>query len=191
MLALILAAATALPSAPPPPPPPELWHGARAGMTPAQVAALFPQGRGPTPSPVKTAFPSPDLVEGPAGPGWVVNEEVYGHPAVATYYFATGHLLSVVVEVQNLQLRHTRDNVDIAREVETGLTSYYGAPKVCADTGKGGLARLDCRWVTDKIQVGLSYVDYGGLSPSLTVATRPRPPKKHTTPIIFGRRGVH
>jgi hypothetical protein len=191
MLALILAAATALPPAPPPPPPPELWHGARAGMTPAQVAALFPKGHGPLPPPIKTAFPSPNLVEGPAGAGWVVEETVYGYPAVATYYFAAGRLLSVLVDVQNLQLNHTRDNVEVARAVEAGLTDYYGAPKVCADTGKGGLARLDCRWVVRNLQVGLSYVDYGGLNPSLTVATRPTPPKKRAAPIIFSRRGVH
>jgi hypothetical protein len=190
MFALILAAAAALPP-PPLPPPVELWHGARGGMTPAQVAALFPKGRGFTPSPIKTAFPSPNLVEGGGSPGWVVEEEVYGHPAVATYYFANGHLLSVLVDVQNMQLRHTRDNVDVARDVENGLTEYYGAPKVCADTGKGGLARLDCRWVVRGVQIGLSYVDYGGLNPSLTVATRPVPPKKRGATIIFSRRGVH
>lgn len=191
MLALILAAATALPPGPPPPPPPELWHGARAGMTAPQVAALFPKGHGFTPSPIKTAFPSPNLVEGGGSPGWVVEEMVYGHPSVATYYFAGGRLLSVLVDVQNMQLRHTRDNVEIARDVENGLTDYYGAPKVCADTGKGGLARLDCRWVVRGVQVGLSYVDYGGLSPSLTVAARPMPPKKRAAPIVFSRRGIH
>lgn len=116
---------------------------------------------------------------------------VYGHPSVATYYFAGGRLLSVLVDVQNMQLRHTRDNVEIARDVENGLTDYYGAPKVCADTGKGGLARLDCRWVVRGVQVGLSYVDYGGLSPSLTVAARPMPPKKRAAPIVFSRRGIH
>ena len=191
MLALLLAAATALPPAPPPPPPPELWHGARAGMTPAQVAALFPKGRGPTAPVIKDPFPSPNMVEGGGGAGWVVDDVIYGHPAVATYYFAAGRLLSVVVDVQNLQLRHTRDNVDVARDVEAGLTNFYGAPKVCADTGKGGLARLDCRWVVRNVQVGLSYVDYGGLNPSLTVATRPLPPKKRSIPFVFSRRGVH
>jgi hypothetical protein len=195
MLALLLAAAAALPSAassprPPPAPPPELWHGARAGMTPAEVKALFPQARAPiaiNPGPPPIA----NMVDGGGGAGLAVDEVVFGHPAVATYYFAGGHLLSVIVEVQNMQLRHTRDNVDVAREVQVGLADYYGPPKVCVDTDKRGLARLDCRWVVRGAQVGLSYVDYGGLNPSLSVAARQLPAKKRMIPAVFGRRGVH
>lgn len=186
MLALLLAAATALP----PLPPPELWHGARAGMTPAQVVALFPHGRAPAPTTL--GFPPvANAVEGGGAAGYAVDEEVFGHPAVATYYFQAGGLLETIVEVQNLRLRHTRDNVEIARDVQAGLTNFYGPPKVCADTDKRGLARLDCRWVTSSVQIGLSYVDYGGLGPALTVAVRSLPPKKRDTGAIFARRGGH
>jgi hypothetical protein len=189
MLAFLLATAVAAAPPPPPPPPPvELWHGAIAGMSPAQVQALFPGGRAPGPALVPTSVP--DMVEGGAYAGYLADQEVFGYPAVATFYYQGGHLLQVIVNVQNLELHHTRDNVDIARAIETGLSSYYGPPKVCADTDKKGLARLDCRWTVRSLQVGLSYVDYGGMSPALTIAARPRPPKRKVSPAIFPRRGV-
>lgn len=173
-----------------PPTTPELWHGARAGMTPDQVKALFPEGRDAPP----TTFgfpPTPNAVEGGGAAGYAVDEEVFGHPAIATYYFNAGRLLEVVVDVQNLRLRHTRDNVQIAREVQSGLLGFYGPAKVCVDSDRKGLARLDCRWTPAGIQVGLSYVDYGGLSPTLDVAVRSAAPKKRFAGAVFGRRGGH
>ncbi|MGC1303826.1 MAG: hypothetical protein WA840_15780 [Caulobacteraceae bacterium] len=188
MLVFLLAAvATAIP-APPPPPPIELWHGAISGMSPAQVQALFPKGRQPQ---LAVGYPPvPNMVEGGGGAGYAVDEDIFGHSAVATYYFQAGRLLEVIVDVKNMGLRRTRDNVDVARQIEGGLTNYYGPPKVCADTDKRGLARLDCRWTVRSLQVGMSYVDYGGLSPSLTIAARSLAPKRKVGPAIFPRRGV-
>ena len=193
MLALlVLAAAVVAPppaAAPPPSLAPELWRGARVGMTLAQVEALFPAGRAAAASLV-TRPPVANAVTG-ASAGWAVDEQVFGRPALATYYFApVGGLLEVVVTVQNLRLRHTRDNVDTARAIRNGLLQYYGQPEVCLDTADHGLDRLDCRWVTRSVQVGLSYVDYGGLAPNLDVAVRSLPAKLHEPGAVFRQHGA-
>ena len=185
MLALLAAAVTAMPPAPPAP---ELWRDTRVGMTAPQVQALFPYGRPAAPLLVSRP-PVANAVVGAAA-GWAVDEVVFGHPALATYYFGPAGLLEVVVSVKDLRLRHTRDNVDIARDIRTGLLSYYGRPKVCLDTSRRGLDRLDCRWVTRSVQVGLSYVDYGGLGPELDVAVRAPAQRDHETGENFRRKGV-
>ena len=167
---------------------PELWRGARVGMTPDQVHALFPMARS-APSQLITRPPVANAVVGGSAV-WAVEEEVFGRPANATYYFGPGGLLEVVVNVQGLRIRHTRDNVQTARSIRTGLLQYYGHPRVCEDTAKRGLDRLDCRWVTPSVQVGLSYVDYGGLSPNLDVAVRALAGKLHETGPVFGRHGA-
>lgn len=169
-------------------PPPELWRGARVGMTAAQVKALFPEARNAAPMLV-TQPPVANAVTG-GGAVWAVDEQVFGYPALATYYFGPTGLLEVMVSVKGLRLRHTRDNVDTAREVRAGLLRYYGAPKVCLDTNRRGLVRLDCRWVQRRVQVGLSYVDYGGLAPNLDVAVRAVPPKPVEAGATFARHGA-
>ena len=188
MLALLALAAAAVAAAPPPPLTPELWRGAHVGMTPVQVQALFPDGRGAA----QTSFTRPPVSNAGTGAAaaWAVDEQVFGHPALATYYFAPTGLLEVVVNVKGLRLRHTRDNVDTARSIRSGLLQFYGEPKVCVDTAKRGLDRLDCRWETGSVQVGLSYVDYGGLDPNLDVAVRALPGKLHEDGAGFRRRGV-
>jgi hypothetical protein len=190
MLALLAALAAAVPPPSGPAPQPELWRGSHVGMTAVQVAALFPEGRAPLAS-LPTRPPVANAVVG-ASAGWAVDEQVFGRPAVATYYFAPNGLLEVVVNVKGLRLRHTRDNVDTARSIETGLRSYYGPPKVCLDTSKRGLNRLDCRWVLPTLQVGLSYVDYGGLGPNLDVAVRaPVATRVHETGETFSRHSIY
>lgn len=169
-------------------PQPELWRGARVGMTAAQVTALNPDARPAAPRLV-TRPPVDNAVVG-AGAVLAVNEQVFGYPALATYYFGPTGLVEVVVGVRELRLRHTLDNVSMARDIRTGLVQYYGRPKVCLDSDKRGLARLDCRWTTRSVQVGLSYVDYGGLSPNLDVAVRAMPPKVRETGSVFARHGA-
>ncbi len=188
MLALLAAAALA--AAPPAPSPlgPELWRGARVGMTPDQVHALFPMARN-APSNLITRPPVANAVVGGSAV-WAVDEEVFGRPSYATYYFGPAGLLEVVVNVKDLRLRHTRDNFEVARAIRSGLLQYYGRPTVCEDTAKRGLDRLDCRWVTPSVQVGLSYVDYGGLSPNLDVAVRALAGRLHETGPVFGRHGA-
>ena len=187
MLALLAAAAAlAVPS--PPPVAPELWRGARVGMTPAQVQALFPEGRAAAPV-LLTLPPVANAVVGGSA-AWAVDEAVFGRPALATYYFSPAGLLEVVVNVRGLRLRHTRDNVETARAIRTGLVAYYGQPKVCEDTARRGLDRLDCRWVTPSVQVGLSYVDYGGLGPNLDVAIRTLPGRVRENGATFSRHGA-
>ena len=187
MLAL-LAAAAALAAPPPPPLAPELWGGAGVNITVAKVAALFPEGR--TAAPVVLSIPPVGNAVVGGGAAWAVDEAVFGRPALATYYFSATGLLEVVVNVRGLRLRHTRDNVETARAIRTGLVAYYGRPKVCADTARRGLDRLDCRWVTPSVQVGLSYVDYGGLGPNLDVAIRALPGKIHENGATFSRHGA-
>ena len=167
---------------------PELWRGARVGMTPDQVHSLFPMARS-APTSLVTRPPVANAVVGGSAV-WAVDEEVFGRSAYATYYFGSAGLLEVVVNVKGLRVRHTRDNFETARAIRSGLLQYYGRPTVCEDTAKRGLDRLDCRWATPLVQVGLSYVDYGGLSPNLDVAVRAPAGKLHETGPVFGRHGA-
>ena len=167
---------------------PELWRGTRVGMTAAQVHALFPDGRAPAPTLVSRPPVANAVVGGAAG--WAVEEQVFGYPALATYYFGPNGLLEVVVNVKGLRLRHTRDNVETTRAIRAGLLRYYGRPKICEDTNRRGLVRVDCRWQARGVQIGLSYVDYGGLGPNLDVAVRAPAPTIHEGGAVFARHGV-
>jgi hypothetical protein len=170
-------------------PHPELWRGAKAGMTRDQVIHLFPDARQAASSLVGHPRIPNAVIGGDAQ--LAVNEQVFGYPAVATYYFSQAvGLVEVVVSVRDLRLRHTLDNVSVARDIRTGLLAYYGKPKVCLDTDQRGLVRLDCRWTSRAVQVGLSYLEYGGLSPNLDVAIRAMPPKLHEHGATFARHGA-
>jgi hypothetical protein len=163
---------------PPAAPPPELWRGALVGMPLAQVQAMFPKGYGA----------GGTGVEGGGAPGWAMAEQVYGRSGIATFYFRSGLLSEVLVELNDVKPNSTRTNFEQARDLKAALSDYYGKPATCVDTDKRGLDRLDCRWEHNGVQVGLSYQDFGGQSPVLDVAVKQIIPKPYNPGAIFGRK---
>ncbi len=195
MLAPLLAAllATAAPtaslaSAPPAAPAPaaqELWRGAKVGMAAKAVQDLFPQGRPPTWEGRPAALPAQD--DG-AQPIWQMDEQVYGRPAVATFFARNGGLTSVILKLTGLKPHATLGNMDDARALKAAFSGYYGAPRQCFDSTARGLDQIGCSWEGHGLRIGLSYQDFAGASPSMAVSIRPIPSPRKPPPIIFGRR---
>ena len=120
------------------------------------------QGLFPQGRPTGSATPG----ETGAVPAWAIDEQVYGRDGVAT-----------------------QGNLSAARTLATQLSGYYGKPKACVDLDRRGLARMDCRWSAGKLDVGLSYLDYGGANPTLDVSVRLQPAKPPQTGAVFKTKG--
>ncbi len=159
---------------------PEIWRGAHAGMTAAQVGELFPNGHAP---------PGDTPAMSGAIAGWSMDEEVYGRAGVATFYFTAGRLSSTLVSLKEVPVRSTGANLTAARALATELSGYYGKPKDCVDVSKHSLNRMDCRWSTPGVLVGLSYLDYGGASPTLDLAVQLPAAKPAVTGAVFKSKG--
>ncbi len=180
LIALLAAAAAA--SAPPPGGgAPELWRGARVNMSLQQVEEMFPGGR---------TLGGPALEDG-AAPAWMIDENVYGKPGGAAFYFSGGALTSVIVELKDIQPRRTAENMKDARALETAMEGYYGKPSRCIESTRRGLDRLDCFWAVRGVDVGLSYQDFGGASPYFDVAIRALKARPPRTGAHFRAKGQH
>jgi hypothetical protein len=163
----------------------ELWRGASLGMTLEQVQTLFPAGHAPLPINGAKTLPTED--DGTLAL-WQMTDQVYGRDGVATLYFRNGGLASVTVDLNDVKPHATIGNMADARALETAFSGYYGKPKLCFDSTARGLDQVDCRWQGHGLRIGLSYQDFGGLSPYMAIAIRPAPePRKAKAP-FFGKR---
>jgi hypothetical protein len=163
----------------------ELWRGAKLGMTLEEVKALFPNGHTPYALPGAKAAPAEDdgtdaLLQ--------MNDQVYGRSGVATFFFRSGGLTSVTVNLSGVKPHATIGNMADAKALETAFSGYYGKPTICLDSTARGLDRVDCRWQGHGLRIGLSYQDFGGASPSMAIAIRPTPPPPKAKSPFFGKR---
>jgi len=163
----------------------ELWRGATLGMTLDQVKALLPKGHGPYPLP---GAKTPPVEDDGTDALWQMDDQVYGRTGVATFYFRSGGLASVTVNLNDVRPHATIGNMADARELETAFSGYYGKPKLCFDSTARGLDQVDCRWEGHGLRIGLSYQDLGGASPYMAIAIRPVPPPPKAKSPFFGKR---
>jgi hypothetical protein len=155
---LTLAAAAPIPSGP------ELWNGVKAGATIDQVNDATPQAK-----PVTTQMLEDGSQSGLSAPALLA-----GSPAEALFFFRFKGLSAVLVESKALKAGHGPENLAEARRIVALATSQYGAPGRCVDRAQ--LAALNCTWTTSAIKVVVSYHDFGGGSPALTVLYTPVKP---------------
>jgi hypothetical protein len=142
---------------------PMLWGGAQAGATIDQVAAAIPQAK-----------PQTGLVlEDGSQSGLAAPAELAGSPAEALFFFRGKALSAVVVENRALVAGHSLENMTEARRVLGLAKTQYGAPHRCIDRPE--LAALNCVWTTGPVRIAISYHDFGGGSPVLSIIYRPAP----------------
>jgi hypothetical protein len=142
---------------------PALWGGAQAGATIDQVAAAIPQAK-----------PQTGLVlEDGSQSGLAAPAELAGSPAEAVFFFRGKALSAVLVENRALASGHGPENLAEARRVLDLAKSQYGAPLRCVDRPE--LAALNCVWTTGPVRIAISYHDFGGGSPGLSIIYRPAP----------------
>ena len=154
---LTMGATVALPTGP------NLWNGARAGASIDQVAAAVPQAKPAT----------GQVLEDGSRSGLSAPAELAGAPADAIFFFRGKALSAVLVERSALQAGHGAENLAEARRVVGLATSQYGPPHRCADRAE--LAALTCIWTTGPVRVAVSYHDFGGGSPGLSILYRAAP----------------
>ena len=151
---LTMGAAPAVPSGP------DLWNGAKAGMTIDQVDALAPQA---TPA-------TAQRLEDGSQSGLSAPAELAGAPAEAIFFFRYKGLSAVLVESQAMRSGHGPENLAEAKRIVALATSQYGPPQHCITRSE--LAALNCVWTAGSIKVAVSYHDFGGGSPALSVLYR-------------------
>jgi hypothetical protein len=152
---LTLGAAPAAPTGP------DLWNGAMAGATIDQVAAALPQAKPAT----------GQVLEDGSQSGLSAAAQLAGSPAQALFFFRFKGLSAVMIESQAMKPGHGPENLAEARRIVQLATSQYGAPRRCVD--RAALAALNCNWTTGQIKVAVSYHDFGGGSPALSVLYSP------------------
>lgn len=154
---------------------PELWNGAQAGMTPAEVQIAFPK-----------AASGKRTVEGDEMILRVSSLRAGGHDATA-YFDFTGERLRTV----ELSLGPNRSggNVD-AEDVKAQLTAKYGPPTDCDE------ARETCDWRGGEVDVAMIAtgaaagrnveVIYGLLAPAQTSAPAGAPSPVELVRAFYG-----
>lgn len=142
---------------------PDLWNGALAGASIDQVAAAVPQARPATGQGLENGSQS----------GLSAPAELAGAPAEALFFFRGKSLSAVMVEARPAPSGQGQENLAEARRIVGLATRQYGPPHRCVERRE--LAALNCIWTTGPIRVAVSYHDFGGGSPALSVLYRPAP----------------
>jgi hypothetical protein len=142
------------------PAPVDLWNGAQAGMSVDAVYALFSGAQPATGQSLENG-----AIEALSAPA-----TIDGRAANALFFFRDKVLDAVLVEQRDVQRGQRSQNLAEARELVTFATQRYGAPNRCADWR--GVAALSCTWRDDGLAVAVSYHDFGGGSPSLSILYR-------------------
>lgn len=140
---------------------PELWNGVRAGASIDEVAAAAPQ-----------AEPSTgQMLEDGSQSGLSAPAKLAGGLAQAVFFFQGKHLSAVLVESCAMTSGQGAANLAEARRIIELARDQYGPPRRCVDRPE--LAALNCVWASGEIRVSVSYHDFGGGSPALSVLYRP------------------
>ena len=140
-----------------------LWNGAASGMSIDQVYALFPASQPATGQTLEDgaveALSLPALID--------------GMPADALFFFRGRDLDAVVVRQEALDRSERSRNLAEAARLVQLASSQYGRPSRCAQ--RRNIAAVSCRWLAGGLDVGLSYHDFGGGSPALSILYRAAP----------------
>ncbi len=152
---LIMGAAAPAPSGP------DLWNGAAAGMTIDQVAVAVPRAKPAT----------GQLLEDGSQSGLSAPTQLPGGPADAVFFFRGKGLSAVLVERRAMRPGHGSESLAEARRLVAAAAGQYGGPGRCVDRSQ--IAALACAWTPGAIKVTISYHDFGGGSPALSVLYRP------------------
>jgi hypothetical protein len=127
----------------------ELWRGARAGDTPAQVQAKFPKATEIDYSPEERATL-------PTAPGRselrLEDIDVAERNGKATFVFTDNRLISVIVSVETKDMSpgEAKDAFD---DLAGLLSNKYGPPLSCGVLGGSG---SKCRWLAGETYIGLN-----------------------------------
>lgn len=167
MIAPLFAAALAVtptPGAPPAPAPAavEIWRGARVGMSPAQVQALFPAA--------EVLSDGESLLDNAKARVRLAHVRIpSGDPGSAAFYFRSD-ALNEVRFVADVPSGRTEVNLRRAQAIADELSKTYGKPTTCGP--RQGLLAFECDWLTDRLSVSVTYMDVAGQSPLLETAIR-------------------
>jgi hypothetical protein len=139
-----------------------IWHGARFGMTPAQVLKLFPAAR-PT---VAGASVGGDV----EGASMLIR--VADHDTVAHFFFGKRGLSTVELDIVDVEAGRTAANLLEAHELGELLAQKYGPAQTCATPEPQALVQsYSCRWTADPVRIELEYRE-AAPPPTLTVVYR-------------------
>jgi hypothetical protein len=163
LTALALTAAAAGPVEDRPPPPgTELWRGAKVGMTPPQVQAIFPGA--------KVVFNGESLLDNAKQRLMLTGvRQATGETATVGFYFR-GDSLNEVRIITNVPPGQTEANVKRAEALAQALAPVFGKPTTCGT--RPGLLAYECDWLNRGVSVSVTYMDVAGQSPLLETAVR-------------------
>jgi hypothetical protein len=148
----------------------ELWKGARLGMTPAQVQALFPSAITPT---------KPDHMRGAPELLAIEGVEFAAQKASAEFYFRDEHLEVVLLRFNVAP--GDQSNLQKEKQIHDLLTQQYGAAYKCDNTDNLTAKIHTCDWYSNDVRIGFIYLEIPG-NAVLNVAYRKGQPQPQANP---------
>jgi hypothetical protein len=162
LTALALATGAPGPDSGQPPPGTDLWRGARVGMTPDQVRAVFPSAQ--------TVYNGEALPDNAKQRLMLTGVPLpTGETATVGFYFRDNSLNEVHL-IANVPAYQTQANVRRAQAIAASLAPAYGKPATCGT--RAGLLSYECDWLHGGISVSVTYMDVAGQTPFLETAIR-------------------
>jgi hypothetical protein len=146
----------------PPPPGTELWNGAKVGMTPAQVQAIFPAAQ--------VVHNGEALLDNAKQRLMLTGvRQPTGETATVGFYFRDESLNEVNI-ISNVPPGQTEANVKHAEAIAHYLAPRFGKPTTCGT--REGLLAFECDWLKNGVSASVTYMDVAGQSPFLETAIR-------------------
>lgn len=126
----------------------DLWRGAMAGMTPAEVAQAFPDVRATDPAKPAIRYELPGL-------------SLIGLPWKAAFHFTPDDRLRAVILSPADEANVGTGQAGFA-QLRRDLIVKYGDPLVCDEGGvRGVVATSSCDWLAGPVAIRLKRDDFG------------------------------
>ncbi|HZV85404.1 MAG TPA: hypothetical protein VFF48_10510 [Brevundimonas sp.] len=126
----------------------DLWRGALAGMTPAEVVGAFPEARATDPARPAIRFELPGL-------------NLIGLPWKAAFHFTQDDRLRAVI-LSPADEASVGSGQTAFAQLRRDLIVKYGDPLVCDESGvRGVVATSTCDWLAGPVAIKLKRDDFG------------------------------
>jgi hypothetical protein len=142
----------------------ELWRGLEVGASVNGVRRVFPDATQPLSVSILADGETDDLTTH----GLFLGDRLME----VRFFFRDDGLTSVQLTPVATGAQGTGQNLALAKDLATRLTSRYGSPFDCGDKSYADVDLYACKWLRGPIIIRLWYLDAHGQAPTLRIAFR-------------------